>query len=354
MIPTCPGNCTAAPIGRRVRRSTRLSVPSVSRKASVRSSGLTSRSITRSPSPRSTPIAAGVRSSAASRLSRVCGVSSSVDALRARAAARGRGRPRRARARRAAAASAAVASRACAGALVERDRAGDDSASASSTPRPADDRSQPSLRALARRAARGEEVALDRVELAVVRGRPLQRGGQPRAAVQLAGVAPRVVPVARGLRAGARAAGVPAASSSSQPRSRGHSRSSASCATSTSSSPSVTRRSSASTASTSATSVAVRARRAGRAGGRPRRPSPVARPAAGGSARASARSLRLEPLVRALGQPRDRALHAAGALVGRRSRSALPVAVLPQLEQRRGQQRQRARLALDVGDAARR
>ena len=49
-----------------------------------------------------------------------------------------------------------------------------------------------------------------------------------------------------------------------------------------------------------------------------------------------------------LGEPRDRAAHAAGALVGGEPQ-APPVAPLPELEQRGREQRQRARLALDVG-----
>ena len=50
---------------------------------------------------------------------------------------------------------------------------------------------------------------------------------------------------------------------------------------------------------------------------------------------------------RVLGQPRDGALDAAAARV-RGKPQAAPVAPAPELEQRRGQQRQRARLAFDV------
>ena len=53
--------------------------------------------------------------------------------------------------------------------------------------------------------------------------------------------------------------------------------------------------------------------------------------------------------VRVLGQPRDRALDAAAARVGGQPQPA-PVAPPPQLEQRRREQRQRAGLALDVGE----
>jgi hypothetical protein len=57
----------------------------------------------------------------------------------------------------------------------------------------------------------------------------------------------------------------------------------------------------------------------------------------------------IEPLVGALGQPRDRTVDAARVLV-RAEAQAAAVAVLPELEQRRGQQRQRTGLALDIGD----
>ena len=56
-----------------------------------------------------------------------------------------------------------------------------------------------------------------------------------------------------------------------------------------------------------------------------------------------------EPLVGALGQPRHRTVHAARAFI--RADLQVPAfAVLPQLEQRRRQQGQGARLALDVGE----
>ena len=55
--------------------------------------------------------------------------------------------------------------------------------------------------------------------------------------------------------------------------------------------------------------------------------------------------------VRRLGQARDRAAHAAGAPVAGQPQAAA-LAPLPQLEQRGRQQRQRAGLALDVGEQA--
>ena len=59
--------------------------------------------------------------------------------------------------------------------------------------------------------------------------------------------------------------------------------------------------------------------------------------------------VRVEPFVRALGQPGHRPVHAAGVLVGAHSQGAA-VTALPQLQQRGGQQRQRPGFALDVGD----
>ena len=64
--------------------------------------------------------------------------------------------------------------------------------------------------------------------------------------------------------------------------------------------------------------------------------------------RATACCAGVELAVRLLGEPRDRAAHAARVLVGGVSQ-APPVALLPELEQRGRQQRQRAGLALDVG-----
>ena len=65
--------------------------------------------------------------------------------------------------------------------------------------------------------------------------------------------------------------------------------------------------------------------------------------------RATGRSLGREVAVDALGQPRHGAVDAAGAVVGGEG-EARPVALLPQLEQRGREQRQRPGLALDVGD----
>ena len=62
------------------------------------------------------------------------------------------------------------------------------------------------------------------------------------------------------------------------------------------------------------------------------------------------RTVRLgNTVVGALGEPGDGAAHSAG-LVVRREGEGVVVSLLPQLEQRGGQQRQRARLAVHVGD----
>ena len=80
-------------------------------------------------------------------------------------------------------------------------------------------------------------------------GRPVEGGGQPRAAVEPAGVARIRVPGARSV--AELAVQAPAwTSSSNQVRSRGHSRSSASCATSTAPSLTVSNRRSARRATT--------------------------------------------------------------------------------------------------------
>ena len=55
----------------------------------------------------------------------------------------------------------------------------------------------------------------------------------------------------------------------------------------------------------------------------------------------------VEPAEAVLGKARDRAAHPAGVLVGREAQMP-PVASLPELEQRRGQQWQLAGLVLDV------
>ena len=334
MMPDLPGDGDAVgPTARRVRASTKLSVPSLSMNASVRWSGLRATPFRRSPSPCTAPIAAGLLSSAASRFARVCGESSSATAWRASNSDRSRSsstqRPRaQALGLRRGRLGAGVA------ALVERDHTRDDR-QREQHGEAGDQRPQPALRALARRSARGHEIALGRGELGGG-GRPVEHRGQPRAAVQLARVAP--VPRARAASRRCRCRRRPCASSSSQPRSRGHSRSSASCATSTSPSAIVTRRSPASTS----TIVARRARPAATRTAR----LAVTREPQQDPARHRA-LLGLEPLVRALGEPRHRAVHATGVLVGGQAQVA-PVAVLPQLEQRGREQRQRAGPPADV------
>ena len=116
----------------------------------------------------------------------------------------------RAPARRAAAPSAARASVARRAALVERDERR--RATATHEQR-GDAGERAGAGAAARARARGpagvEERALGRVELVLVAGAPVERGGQPRAAVELAGVAPALVPLARGVARGGGAGGGP-------------------------------------------------------------------------------------------------------------------------------------------------
>ena len=78
------------PIRRRVRASKKTTVPSSPRTASVRPSGLSASSSRRSLPSRATPIAAGLRSSAASRMLRVAGESSRFTASRASRSERSR------------------------------------------------------------------------------------------------------------------------------------------------------------------------------------------------------------------------------------------------------------------------
>ena len=81
-------------------------------------------------------------------------------------------------------------------ALLEREEPGDDR----EDEQPGDSGehgAQAPLGAPARRAALVEEGPLDVSQLGVVGGRPVERGGQPRAAVELAGVAAARVPLAR-------------------------------------------------------------------------------------------------------------------------------------------------------------
>ena len=197
-----------------------------------------------------------------------------------------------------------------------------------------EDRSQPPLRALARGPALSEERPLGRVEVGVVVGGPLERRRQARAAVELAGVAAACLPLACGGLRRCWCTRRPSASSSSHPRRRGHSRSSASCATSTLPSPIVTSRSSASAASTSAT------RR------RPPSSSSATRRRTTRVAFALAREPQQDPprgLAAARGSSRSYVLSASRAtapctppdlLVGGHAQRP-PVAMLPQLEQRR-------------------
>ena len=175
-----------------------------------------------------------------------------------------------------------------------------------------------------------QERALQRAELGLVVGGPVQRRREAGAAVELTRVAGAGVPCARG---GAQAFWTrrPSASSSSQPRNRGHSRSSASWATSTVPSLTVTRRSSASASSTSGRPAGQLVEAHAPAHDR------VSFSLAGQPQEDPARDLplrRVQPLVRALRESRHRAVDTADLLVGGEPQ-APPVAALPQLQKRR-------------------
>ena len=112
ITPAWPPTSARGAIVRRVRVSTKLTVPSLSANASVCPSGLRSRLISRSPSPRSTPMAAGLLSRAARRSLRVCSESSSVTPWRASSNERSRSSSASACAPRRCAAAVSASSRA--------------------------------------------------------------------------------------------------------------------------------------------------------------------------------------------------------------------------------------------------
>ena len=164
----------------------------------VRPAGSTSTAVSASPSPRMTPTAAGLRRSAASRLSRVAGVSSRATPCRA------------SRSERSSADSLAACGaeplRLCGLRLLARSvlpvqrgqrRAGrEDQQGEHARER----EPHAAACALARGPPRVEELVLGGVELGLVRAAPLERRGEPCAAIELAAVAPARVPVARRLR----------------------------------------------------------------------------------------------------------------------------------------------------------
>ena len=88
--------------------------------------------------------------------------------------------------------------RACAGALVQRDDAGDDGGHEQQR-HAGQDRAQPAVGALVRGPAGVEERPLGGVQLLLVAGAPVERRRQPRAAVQHAGVASVGIPRAGGV-----------------------------------------------------------------------------------------------------------------------------------------------------------
>ena len=297
-----------------------------------------------------TPIAAGLLTArrAGSRASGRCRRARRPGG---RAGARGRARSRRARARRAAARRRRAPGRApC---RADRARQGPRRPRAtSSVATPASDRAQPTRGALAAApcSRRGTPA----------RSRSDRRRGRVPSRARAASRAPRYSsPGSRPPASQSRAAVAswwcrrrPCASSSSQPRRRGHSRSSASCATSTVPSLSVSSRSSASTArrrrrlrspaSSRKRDAAAHDRAALALAGEPQEDPRARSPAARGQA------------ARTRPRPGARPRRGRRRSARRRAAQAPPVAPLPELEQRGREQRQRAGLALDVGDAARR
>ena len=145
-----------------------------------------------------------------------------------------------------------------------------------------------------------------------MRGGPVKRGREASPAVELARIAAARIPLARRDRERDGAACRPSASSSSQPRSRGHSRSSASCATSTVPSSIVTRRLAGEHVEHAAhVRVAVGLELLERD---PPAHRAAARVLAGEAQQDAARDdalRRVEARVRHLGEARDRAAHAA-------------------------------------------
>ena len=339
----CRRRSAAAPPDAASRVSTSLSVPSLSTNASVRPSGLRARPVSRSPSPRSTPIAAGLLSSAASRLLRVCGESSSATPWRASSSARSRS-----------SSASACAPRRCAAAAVASARALPRWSSATSAGDHREDEqrgharehhAQAALRAPARAPAVVQERALGRVELGLVAGRPVERGGEARAAVQPAGIARVGVPRARGV--AELAVQAPALrvllEPGAQPRPFAQQRlvRDLDRAVGDRQQPAV-----GEPGDDLGDALARRARRARSGGARSRRSRPRRRGAAAACAPPPAAPDRARTNASSASRataPWTPPLRAYAA-----SRRRAPVALAPELEQRRGQQRQRARLALDV------
>ena len=322
-------------------------MPLESPTAMVRPAGSTSMALRASPSPRMTPTAAGLRRSAASRLSRVAGVSSRATPWRA------------SRSERSSAASLAASRaeplRLCGLRLLPRPVLPVQRGQR----RPAGEHHEgehagehepyPAAGALARGLPGVKERVLGGVELGLVRAAPLERGRQPPTAVELARVAAAGVPVAR--RLGELPLQAPALGVLLEPAAQ--------------------------------TRPLAQQRFVGdldRSGAHRQQPALgedvedprdalaalrlelVQRDAAaddrsvltlvGEAEQERARDLplrRLEAAEGVLGQPRDRALDAARAAVGGELQLAA-AALPPQLEQRRRQERERTGLARDVLD----
>ena len=202
--PSVPdGRPDVTPSRRRVAGSRNATAPLKSLTASAPPPGGRSIATSEEIPGRITPMAAGLRRNAARRLAWVCGPSSSATPWRASSNERSS----------VSAFSACAPSRCASAALGLRSRlprwssassaaAGGERRAARATP--ASDELDPAPGALARDAARIEELLLGRVELRLVRGAPLERGGEPRAAVELAAIPVVGVPLPRRMRSGGR------------------------------------------------------------------------------------------------------------------------------------------------------
>ena len=297
------------------------------------------------PSPRSTWIAAGLRSSAASRLLPRAGVSSSATAWRASSSERSSA-ARRAPARRGAAPrrSGPRRGRCRAGrARAARDHRRDEQQRHSAEHEP-----QPALRALGGGAPASRNARSVAFSSSSCVGAPLERGRQPRAAVQVAGIAASASqaraasPSWRCSRRPSRILVQPAA----QPRPFAQQR--------------LVRDLDRAVADRQQAAVGEPgddlgvlaparppARRARPGGARSRRPRPRRRAAAARCARPPAAPDRA--CTNASSASRATAPWTPPLRVVRSEAQPPPVALAPELEQRGGQQRQRARLAFDVG-----
>jgi hypothetical protein len=228
-------------------------------------------------------------------------------------------------------------------ALVERHEAGDHGEHEQGADA-AEHHPQPALRAPARAAAVVEERALHRAELGVVTGHPVERGREARAAVEPAGVARVGVPCAR---VGAEAAmQAPALGVLGQPRAQPRPLAQQR----------LVRDFDGAVGDRQQPAVGQVLDHLGALVPELGQRDPAAHDGAAlvlvGEPDQERACGRLKPGIEAdeglLGEPGDGPVDAAAARVGGEAEAA-PVALAPELQQRGGQQRQGARLALDVG-----